>query len=137
MQESQLSLTNAEHWKLIDLVNQEILRKQDCVLADDGLIQPEEMRLRYPVLMALAEKLLRDVSPRAWKGKTMTVEERKMSRPDSRWKAELLNLYRIAESNRSQTTDESEHHYQTGVMMSCLSIWHRVTGEQLVRGAAG
>jgi len=64
MQESEVSLTNAERWKLIDLVNQEILRKQGCVLADGGSIQPEEMQSRYPVLMALTEKLLRDVSPR-------------------------------------------------------------------------
>jgi hypothetical protein len=63
----------------------------------------------------------------------MTIEERKMSRPDSRWKAELLGLYRSAESNRSQTTDEHEHHYQTGVMTACLTIWHRVTGEALVK----
>lgn len=62
----------------------------------------------------------------------MTIDERKMSRPDSRWKAELRNLYRSAESNRSETTDENERHYQTGVMTACSSIWNRVTGEQLV-----
>ena len=61
----------------------------------------------------------------------MTIEERKMSRPDSRWKAELLNLYRSAKSNRSETTDVHERHYQTGVMTACSSIWNRVTGEQL------
>jgi hypothetical protein len=65
-------------------------------------------------------------------GGIMTIEERKMSRPDSRWKAELRNLYRSAESNRSEATDENERHYQTGVMTACCSIWHRVTGEQLV-----
>jgi hypothetical protein len=64
MQQSGVSLTNAEHWKLIDLVNQEILRKQDCVLADGGSIQPEEMQSRYPVLMALAEKLIKNALPR-------------------------------------------------------------------------
>ena len=63
----------------------------------------------------------------------MGAEERKMSRPDSRWKAELLGLYRSAESNRSQTPDEHERHYQTGVMIACSSIWHRVTGESLVK----
>jgi hypothetical protein len=62
----------------------------------------------------------------------MTIEERKMSRPDSRWKAELRNLYRTAESNRSEATDETERHYQLGVMTACCSIWFRVTGEQLV-----
>jgi hypothetical protein len=62
----------------------------------------------------------------------MTIEEQKMSRPDSRWKAELRNLYRSAESNRSETTDESERHYQFGVMRACCSIWNRVTGETLV-----
>ena len=63
----------------------------------------------------------------------MTVEERKMTRPDSRWKAELLGPYRSAESNRGETTDEHEHQYQTGVMIACSSIWHRVTGEALVK----
>ena len=62
----------------------------------------------------------------------MTVEERKMSRPDSRWKAELLGLYRSAESNRSQTTDEHERHYQTGVMSAWCSLWNRLTGEELI-----
>jgi len=62
----------------------------------------------------------------------MSIEERKMSRPDSRWKAELMNLYLSAKSNRSETTDEKEAHYQMGVMTACRSIWHRVTGEQLV-----
>jgi hypothetical protein len=61
----------------------------------------------------------------------MAIEEQKTSRPDSRWKAELRNLYRSAESNRSEATDESERHYQTGVMTACCSIWNRVTGEQL------
>ena len=63
----------------------------------------------------------------------MTVDERKMSRPDSRWKAELIGLYRSAESNWSEATDEHERHYQTGVMIACSSIWHRVTGESLVK----
>ena len=62
----------------------------------------------------------------------MSIEERKMSRPDSRWKAELLNLYRSAESLRSEATDPREAEYQTGVMRACCAIWHRVTGEQLV-----
>jgi hypothetical protein len=62
----------------------------------------------------------------------MTIEERKMSRPDSRWKAEIMNLYRSAESNRSETTDETEQHYQAGVMTACLTLWNRVTGERLV-----
>ena len=62
----------------------------------------------------------------------MTTEERQMSRPDSRWKAELRNLYSSAESNRSEATDENERHYQFGVMRACCSIWNRVTGEQLV-----
>ena len=70
--------------------------------------------------------------PRFVGNKIMSIEERKMSRPDSRWKAELLNLYRNAESNRSEATDETERHYQLGVMRACCSIWHRVTGEQLV-----
>ena len=69
--------------------------------------------------------------PRFVGNKTMSIEERKMSRPDSRWKAELLNLYRSAESNRSEATDESERHYQLGVMTACRSIWNRVTGETL------
>jgi hypothetical protein len=61
----------------------------------------------------------------------MSIDERKMSRPDSRWKAEIMNLYRSAESNRSEATDESERHYQFGVMRACCSIWNRVTGETL------
>jgi len=60
----QIEFTNAERWKLIDLVNQEILLKQDFVLSEGGSIQPGEMQSRYPVLMSLAEKLLKDVSPR-------------------------------------------------------------------------
>ena len=66
------------------------------------------------------------------KGMTMTIEERKMSRPDSRWKAELLNMYRSAESCRSEITDAANIEYQTGIMASCQAIWFRVTGEQLV-----
>jgi hypothetical protein len=62
----------------------------------------------------------------------MSIEERKMSRPDSRWKAELLNLYRTAESGRSEITDAENVEYQTGVMMACLAVWNRVTGETLV-----
>jgi hypothetical protein len=62
----------------------------------------------------------------------MSIEERKMSRPDSRWKAEILNLYRTAESQRSETDEQRDIDYQTGVMMACLAIWDRVTGEQLV-----
>jgi len=63
-----------------------------------------------------------------------TVEERKMSRPDSRWKAELLNLYRSAESARSEATDQRETEYRTGVMRACCAIWHRVTGKELMAG---
>jgi hypothetical protein len=62
----------------------------------------------------------------------MSIDEQKTTRPDSRWKAELRNLYRSAKSNRSEATDENERHYQTGVMTACCSIWFRVTGEQLV-----
>jgi hypothetical protein len=62
----------------------------------------------------------------------MSIEERKMFRPDSRWKAELRNLYRTAESQRSETEEQRDIDYQTGVMMACLAIWDRVTGEQLV-----
>jgi len=61
----------------------------------------------------------------------MSIEERKISRPDSRWRAELRNLYRSAESNRSEATDENERHYQFGVMRACCSIRNRVTGETL------
>ncbi len=64
-------------------------------------------------------------------GVQMTIDEQKTTRPDSRWKAELRNLYRSAESNRSETTDENERHYQLGVMTACCSIWNRVTGETL------
>jgi hypothetical protein len=63
----------------------------------------------------------------------MTIEERKMSRPDSRWKAELLNLYRSAESLREEMPDQASGEYQTGIMMACSAIWHRVTGEALVK----
>jgi hypothetical protein len=62
----------------------------------------------------------------------MAIEEQKTSRPDSRWRAEIMNLYRTAKSNRSEATDEHERHYQTGVMTACSSLWNRVTGEQLV-----
>jgi hypothetical protein len=62
----------------------------------------------------------------------MTIEERKMSRPDSRWKAELLNLYRSAESLRAAIPTAANVDYQTGVMTACLAIWNRVTGETLV-----
>jgi hypothetical protein len=62
----------------------------------------------------------------------MSIEERKMFRPDSRWKAELLNLYRTAESQRSETEEQRDIDYQTGVMMACLAVWDRVTGETLV-----
>ncbi len=62
----------------------------------------------------------------------MTIEERKMSRPDSRWKAELLNLYRSAESLRVEIPEPMNAEYQTGIMMACSAIWHRVTGEALV-----
>ena len=62
----------------------------------------------------------------------MSIDEQKTTRPDSRWKAELRNLYRSAESNRGEATDETEQHYQTGVMTACCSIWFRVTGEDLV-----
>jgi hypothetical protein len=63
----------------------------------------------------------------------MTVEERKTSRPDSRWKAELLNLYRSAERLREEIPDAANMEYQTGIMMACAAIWHRVTGEALVK----
>jgi hypothetical protein len=63
----------------------------------------------------------------------MTVEERKMSRPDSRWKAELLNLYRSAESLRAEIPEQMNAEYQAGIMMACSAIWHRVTGEALVK----
>jgi hypothetical protein len=62
----------------------------------------------------------------------MTVEQRKMSRPDSRWKAELLGLYRSAESLRAEIQEAANMEYQTGIMMACSAIWHRVTGEALV-----
>ena len=62
----------------------------------------------------------------------MSIEERKMSRPDSRWKAEMLNMYRAAESCRSEITEAQNIEYQTGVMTACLAIWYRVTGEQLI-----
>jgi hypothetical protein len=67
----------------------------------------------------------------------MTIEERKMSRPDSRWKAEIMNFYRTANSNRSEATDENERHYQFGVMRACCSIWNRVTGETLAAEESG
>lgn len=62
----------------------------------------------------------------------MSIEERKMSRPDYRWKAEILNLYHTAESQRSETEEQRDIDYQTGVMMACLAVWDRVTGETLV-----
>ena len=62
----------------------------------------------------------------------MSIEEQKTSRPDSRWKAEIMNLYRSAKSNRSETRVETEYHYQTGVMTACCSIWNRLTGEELI-----
>ena len=62
----------------------------------------------------------------------MSIEERKMFRPDSRWKAEILNLYRTAEIQRSEAEDAVNIEYQTGVMMACLAVWNRVTGETLV-----
>jgi len=65
-------------------------------------------------------------------GESMSIDERKMSRPDSRWKAEILNLYRTAESQRSDAEDAVNIEYQTGVMMACLAVWNRVTGETLV-----
>ena len=61
----------------------------------------------------------------------MSIDERKMSRPDSRWKAEILNLYRSAESCRREITDAENIEYQTGVMMACCASWNRVTGETL------
>jgi hypothetical protein len=63
----------------------------------------------------------------------MTIEERKISRPDSRWKAELLNLYRSAESLRAEIPEPMNAEYQAGIMMACSAIWHRVTGEALVK----
>jgi hypothetical protein len=64
-------------------------------------------------------------------GAQMSIEERKMSRPDSRWKAEILNLYRTAESQRSEATGWPDAEYQAGVMTACCAIWNRVTGETL------
>lgn len=61
----------------------------------------------------------------------MAIEERKMSRPDSRWKAELLGLYRSAESLRAEIQDAANQEYQAGIMMACSAIWNRVTGETL------
>jgi hypothetical protein len=61
----------------------------------------------------------------------MTVEERKMTRPDSRWKAELIGLYRSAESLRAEIPDAANVEYQAGIMMACSAIWNRVTGETL------
>ena len=61
----------------------------------------------------------------------MTIEERKVSRPDSRWKAELLGLYRSAESLRTEIPDAANVEYQAGIMMACSAIWNRVTGETL------
>ena len=63
----------------------------------------------------------------------MSIEEGQMSRLDSRWKAELLNLYRTAKSHQSEATDEHERHYQTGVMTACSSLWNRVTGKTLMK----
>jgi len=62
----------------------------------------------------------------------MSIDEHKTTRPDSRWKAEILNLYRTAESQRSETDEQRLIDYQTGVMMACLAVWNRVTGETLV-----
>jgi hypothetical protein len=64
-------------------------------------------------------------------GESMSIEERKTSRPDSRWKAEILNLYRTAESQRSESSEAGDINYQTGVMMACCAIWNRVTCETL------
>jgi hypothetical protein len=61
----------------------------------------------------------------------MTIEERKMTRPDSRWKAELIGLYRSAESQWRESLDAGDRDYQSGIMMACAAIWHRVTGETL------
>ena len=63
----------------------------------------------------------------------MTIEERKMTRPDARWKAELLGLYRSAESQWRESLDACDRDYQSGIMMACAAIWNRVTGEQLVK----
>ena len=63
----------------------------------------------------------------------MTIEERKMSRPDSRWKAELIGLYRSAESLRAEIPDAANAEYQAGIMMACSAIWNRVTGETLAK----
>lgn len=56
-----------------------------------------------------------------------------MVRTDVRWKAELLNLYRSAESLRAEIPDAQNQEYQAGIMMACAAIWHRVTGETLVK----
>ncbi len=53
-------------------------------------------------------------------------------RPDCRWKAELLNLYRSAESCKVEIPDKDNIEYQSGVMAACFAIYHRVTGESLV-----
>lgn len=53
-------------------------------------------------------------------------------RPDSRWKAELLGLYRSAESCKVEIPEADNIEYQSGVMTACLAIYHRVTGELLV-----
>lgn len=62
----------------------------------------------------------------------MTIEELTLMR-DARWKVELLDLYRSAESLREEIIDAANVQYQTGVMMACSAIWHRVTGESLVK----
>ena len=57
--------------------------------------------------------------------------EWQMVRTDVRWKAELLNLYRSAESLRAEIPDPENKEYQAGIMMACSAIWNRVTGETL------
>jgi len=66
-----------------------------------------------------------------WKG-LITPVKTEISRPDARWKAELLSLYRSAEACCKENPDPANIEYQAGVMAACSAIWHRVTGESLV-----
>lgn len=81
--------------------------------------------------MGRLEVIAAVVSAAGWRC-GLTVRKIETVRADSRWKAELLNLYRSAESLRAEIPDPENGEYQTGVMMACLAIWHRVTGESLV-----
>ena len=68
---------------------------------------------------------------RWWEGLSMPVKN-EISRPNSRWKAELLSLYRSDEACWQEIPDRANREYQAGVMAACSAIWHRVTGESLV-----